>query len=195
MVNEIKQLFEKYKNKESVILETYKLLNYNLNDMTNILKDFNMDVNFINNVIDSYIILSQGSKINKNIKDLITDISVIDENPSILQDLAKIYFYCDEIYFENNEIIIKKKVITKNDEIEQPNIDIEKTIYIALQKIKYNKMDTNAINKISELGNYPKYIKLHSLLMRAIEYQEKIKKLDDSECKINIEKLEELVIS
>lgn len=195
MVNDIKQLFEKYKSKESIILEAYKLSNNNLEDIKNVLKDFNIDSNIINNVIDSYLIVSQGSKVHQNIKDLINNISFIDENPSLLQDLAKIYFYCDDISFENNEISIRKKIITKNDESEQPNIDIDKTIYIALQKIKYNKMDTNAINKISELGNYSKYIKLHSLLMKAIEYQEKIKKLDDNECKMNLEKLESLLIS
>ena len=195
MVNDIQQLFEKYKSKESIILEAYKLSNNNLEDIKNVLKDFNIDSNIINNVIDSYLIVSQGSKVHQNIKDLINDISFIDENPSLLQDLAKIYFYCDEISFENNEISISKKIITKNDESEQPNIDIDKTIYIALQKIKYNKMDTNAINKISELGNYSKYIKLHSLLMKAIEYQEKIKKLDDNECKIDLETLENLLIS
>lgn len=195
MVNDIKQLFEKYKSKESIILEAYKLLNNNLEDIKNVLKDFNIDSNIINNVIDSYLIVSQGSRVDKNIKNLINDIRFIEENPSLLQDLAKIYFYCDEISFENNEITIRKKIITKNDEPEQPNIDIDKTIYIALQKIKYNKMDTNAINKISELGNYSKYIKLHSLLMKAIEYQEKIKKLDDNECKIDLETLENLLIS
>ncbi|MBD3724024.1 MAG: hypothetical protein IE925_16600 [Rhodobacterales bacterium] len=195
MVNDIKQLFEKYKSKESIILEAYKLSNNNLEDIKNVLKDFNIDSNIINNVIDSYLIVSQGSKVDKNIKNLINDISFIDENPSLLQDLAKIYFYCDEISFENNEISIRKKIITKNDEPEQPNIDIDKTIYIALQKIKYNKMDTYAINKISELGNYSKYVKLHSLLMKAIEYQEKIKKLDDNECKIDLETLENLLIS
>lgn len=194
MVNDIKQLFEKYKSKESIILEAYKLSNYNINELTNVLKDLNIDSNIINNVIDSYLIISQGSRVDKNIKDLISDVSFIDENPSLLQDLAKIYFYCDEISFENNEISIRKKIITKNDEPEQPNIDIEKTIYIALQKIKYNKMDTNAINKISELGNYSKYVKLHSL-MKAIEYQEKIKKLDDNECKMSLEALESLLIS
>jgi hypothetical protein len=195
MVNDIKQLCEKYKNSESIILEAYKLSNHNLSDIKNVLKDFNIDSNIINNVIDSFLIVSQGSKVHQNIKDLISDVSFIEENPSILQDLAKIYFYCDEISFENNEISIRKKIITKNDEPEQPNIDIDKTIYIALQKIKYNKMDTNAINKISELGNYSKYIKLHSLLMKAIEYQEKIKKLDDNECKIDLETLENLLIS
>ena len=195
MVNDIKQLCEKYKNSESIILEAYKLSNHNLSDMKNVLKDFNIDSNIINNVIDSYLIVSQGSKVHQNIKDLISDVSFIEENPSILQDLAKIYFYCDEISFENNEISIRKKIITKNDEPEQPNIDIDKTIYIALQKIKYNKMDTNAISKISELGNYSKYVQLHSLLMKAIEYQEKIKRLDDNECKINLEALENLLIS
>lgn len=195
MVNEIKQLCEKYKSRESIILEAYNLLNHNLSDMKNVLKDFNIDSNIINNVIDSFLIVSQGSKVHQNIKDLIIDVNFIEENPSIIQDLAKIYFYCDEISFENNEIIIKKKIITKNNEPEQPNIDIDKTIYIALQKIKYNKMDTNAISKISELGNYSKYIKLHSLLMKAIEYQEKIKILDDNECKINLEALENLLRS
>lgn len=195
MVNDIKQLCEKYKNSESIILEAYKLSNHNLSDMKNVLKDFNIDSNIINNVIDSFLIVSQGSKVHQNIKDLISDVSFIEENPSILQDLAKIYFYCDEISFENNEISIRKKIITKNDEPEQPNIDIDKTIYIALQKIKYNKMDTNAISKISELGNYSKYVQLHSLLMKAIEYQEKIKRLDDNECKINLEALENLLIS
>lgn len=195
MVNNIKQMFEKYKNSESIILEAYKLSNHNLSDMKNVLKDFNIDSNIINNVIDSFLIVSQGSKVHQNIKDLINDINFIDENPSLLQDLAKIYFYCDGITFENNEIIIRKEVITKNDEPEQPNIDIDKTIYIALQKIKYNKMDINAITKISELGNYSKYVKLHSLLMKAIEYQEKIKKLDDNECKMNLEQLESLLIS
>lgn len=195
MVNDIKQLCEKYKNSESIILEAYKLSNHNLSDMKNVLKDFNIDSNIINNVIDSFLIVSQGSKVHQNIKDLISDVSFIEENPSILQDLAKIYFYCDEISFENNEISIRKKIITKNDEPEQPNIDIDKTIYIALQKIKYNKMDTNAISKISELRNYSKYVQLHSLLMKAIEYQEKIKRLDDNECKINLEALESLLQS
>lgn len=195
MVNDIQQLFEKYKSKESIILEAYKLSNHNLEDTKNVLKDFNIDSNIINNVIDSYLIVSQGSKVHQNIKDLICDVSFIEENPSILQDLAKIYFYCNEMIFENNEIIIKKKIITKNDESEQPNIDIDKTIYIALQKIKYNKMDINAITKISELGNYSKYVKLYSLLMKAIEYQEKIKKLDDNECKIDLEALENLLQS
>ncbi len=195
MVNDIQQLFEKYKSKESIILEAYKLSNHNLEDTKNVLKDFNIDSNIINNVIDSYLIVSQGSKVHQNIKDLICDVSFIEENPSILQDLAKIYFYSNEIIFENNEIIIKKKIITKNDESEQPNIDIDKTIYIALQKIKYNKMDINAITKISELGNYSKYVQLHSLLMKAIEYQEKIKKLDDNECKIDLEALENLLQS
>ncbi len=194
MVNDIKQLFEKYKNKESIILESYKLSNKNFEDINNVLKNFNIDSNIINNVIDSYLIVSQGSRVDKKLKDLINDISFIDENPSLLQDLAKIYFYCHEISFVNNEIIIRKKIITKNEEQEQPNIDIDKTIYIALQKIKYNKMDTNAINKISELGSYQKYIKLHSLLMKAIEYQEKIKKLDDNECKIDLETLENMLI-
>lgn len=195
MVNDIKQLFEKYKNEESTILEAYKLSNNNLEYTKNVLKDLNIDSNIINNVIDSYLIVSQGSRVAKNIKDLINDINFIEENPSILQDLAKIYFYCDEISFENNEIIIRKKAITKNNEPEQPNIDIDKTIYIALQKIKYNKMNTNAINKISELRNYPKYSNLHFLLMKAIEFQEKIKKLDDNECKMNLEALEGLLMS
>lgn len=193
MVNDIKQLFKKYKSQESVILEAYKLSNYNLVETKNALKDFNIDLNLINNVIDAYIVLSQGSKVHENLKDLITDAAFVDENPSILQDLAKIYFYCDEIIFENNEIIIKKNIITKNDEPEQPDIDIEKAIHTALYKIKYDKMDTNAINKISELANYPKYIKLYSLLMRAVEYQEKIKKLDDNECKMSLETLENLL--
>ncbi|MDN5063919.1 hypothetical protein [Aliarcobacter butzleri] len=195
MVNDIKQLCKKYKSSESIILEAYKLSNHNLSDMKNVLKDLNIDSNIINNVIDSFLIVSQGSKVHQNIKNLINDVSFIEENPLILQDLAKIYFYCDEITFENNEIIIKKKIITTNDEPEQPNIDIDKTIYIALQKIKYNRMDMNAITKISELGNYSKYIKLHSLLMKAIEYQEKIKKLDDNECEINLEALESLLQS
>ena len=114
MVNDIKQLCEKYKNSESIILEAYKLSNHNLSDMKNVLKDFNIDSNIINNVIDSFLIVSQGSKVHQNIKDLISDVSFIEENPSILQDLAKIYFYCDEISFENNEISIRKKIITKN---------------------------------------------------------------------------------
>lgn len=195
MVNDIKQLFEKYKSRESIILEAYKLSNHNLNDIKNVLKDFNINSNIINNVIDSFLIVSQGTKVHQNIKDLISDVSFIEENPSILQDLAKIYFYCDEIIFENNEIIIKKKIITKNNELEQPNIDTDQTIFIALQKIKYNKMDINAITKISELGNYSKYVRLYYLLMQAIEYQEKIKKLDDSECKMNLETLENLLQS
>lgn len=184
------------KTKESLILQLAKELSYHIDSLYEKVKEFNIDKNFINNVIDAYYILQKGSKTDSKLKELLDNSNFIDSNNSILFDLSKIYFYCDSICLIDNEIIINKSIINNvQQEESEPIINIEKTIYTALQKIKYNRMDNNSINKLGELSKYSSYKKLYKILMLAIENENKIKLLEDDECNLKLEKLEEYLNS
>ena len=194
MVEAIKKIISQYqenriKTKERLILLLAKQVSLDIAQLDNEFKMLNLDLNFVNNIIDSYLIVSHGSKIDMALKKFLENDEIIDSNPNLLQDLAKIYFYCDSISIEDNNILIRKNICLRA-EPNAPKIDIDKAILTALNKIKYNKLTQLDIDKIRELEQYPEYFKLYTLLIKAIEYEIKIKNLTDDQCKITLNELE-----
>lgn len=181
------------KSEERLIVTIGRINNFDVNEVHKVLETIGFNLNKICNIIDSYLILSKGTKIDIEIKKLIEDDEFIDNNHNVLTDLAKIYFYSDSIEFNDNEIIIKKEINCDEVEDDTPVINIDKAIQMTLQKIKYNKMDMTSISKLQELEQYPKYQKLHKLLIKAIEYENRIKTLNDESCKMNLNQLEQFI--
>lgn len=199
MVDDINdQIISDYQNgiirsEVGLILTVGRMCMYDVNEIHQILKTIGFNIKTISNIVDSYMILSKGTKVDEQIKRLVEDNKFIDNNSNILLDLAKIYFYCDYITLENNQIIIKKDIALNEVENSDPNIDVNKAIQMTLQKIKYNKIDANSIAKLQELKEYPKYKKLNELLMKAIEYENRINALDDEACRMSLDELEDFL--
>ncbi|RLA84696.1 MAG: hypothetical protein DRG78_00630 [Epsilonproteobacteria bacterium] len=181
------------KSEVRLILTIGRMCMYDINEIYQILKVLGFNIKTISNIVDSYMILSKGTKIDEQIKRLIEDNEFIDNNSNILLDLAKIYFYCDYITLENNQIIIKKDIVADESESDTLNINVNKAIQMTLQKIKYNKIDATSISKLQELSEYPKYKKLNEILMKAIEYDNKIKALSDDACQMSLDELEDFL--
>ena len=181
------------KSEERLILTVGRIHEYDISGIYKNLENLGFNIHRISNVIDSYLILSKGSKVDIEIKQLIENDEFIDKNHTVITDLAKIYFYSDSIQLSNNEIVIKREINCNTAIDNSPEINIEKAIQMTLQKIKYNKMDITAISKLHELEEYPKYKKLHDLLIKAIEFGSRIKTLDDDSCKMNLAELEQFI--
>jgi hypothetical protein len=184
---------KKIKTSTRLIIEISKIYNNDVEKVFNVLKPFGFSMNIIIQQIDSYLILLQGKKIDIELKKSLERSEILDENESLISDLAKMYFFCDSISLDDNGQVVIKKDISIKDEDDTLEIDVPKAIYMTLQKIKYNKIDDKAILKIQELGKSSKYSDLMNLLIKSVECSSKIKMLDNDQCKMSIDELKEFL--
>jgi len=136
---------------------------------------------------DSYELLMSSTRVTDEVKKLLKEKLFLKQNPNIVLNLARLLFLVDEISIEKDEIVARRKVST----IKEPSIPIDKVIYQYLLKIKYDKLSQNDIYKLNELQQYPSYLKLYTLLKRAIEQKVRIQKINNIEkLKLSIYELE-----
>ena len=178
------------------ILKVSRHLNYNIDLVYKYIGDL-CTIEYIANITDSYLLLQNSSKIDEELSQLLDDEEFLNLNKTILVDLAKIYFYCDSLKFEDGRVVILKEVENNSDKTvnkpivnSDPKIDVNKAISMTLKKIKYSRLDNDSIEKIKQLSNYNSYQELHDLLLKAIEFENRIKQLDD-DCNMSIVELKE----
>lgn len=146
------------------------------------------DKQYVEHIIDAYNLLIHSIKVSEAVKNLLSDVSFIDQNESLILSLAKLYFQADSIELENNEnIVIRKEVlIPRLTDDQAPKINETDLIRKVLQKVKYDKLRDDDIIKLSELRKYQKYQELSALLLHAIDCRTSVKTLDDSEMTMGI---------
>ena len=145
--------------------------------------------------IDAYNLLLNSLKVDDTLKTLLKNVLFIDQNPSIILDLAKLFFQADTMTLIDDKIVIKKEVCLPHIPHEEnaPDINEVDLIRRLLQKIKYDRLNESDINKIIELGKYQKYKLLSSILMNAIDSQALIKTLGDQDMIMNMLDLEQFL--
>ena len=136
---------------------------------------------------DSYELLLSSSRVTDEVKKLLKEKLFLEQNPDIVLNLARLLFLVDGIAIEKDEIVARRTVSI----IKEPDIPIDKVINQYLLKIKYDTLSRNDIDKLNELQQYPSYLRLYTLLKKAIDQKVKIQKIDDLErLKLSIELLE-----
>lgn len=150
-----------------------------------------IDSSIIIKHIDAYNLLLNSPKLDIMLKNMLQDISFIEQNPSVIISLAKLFFQADNIVLENDKIIIKKEVQLPQSTVEENTPDIDEIALIrrVLQKIKYDRIKEQDIHKVNDLAKHQKYKSLSNTLMRAIDYQAAVKTLNDEEMKMNTQEL------
>ena len=157
--------------------------------------------------IDAYFLLQNSSKVHEEVKKLLRDTTFIDVNPKIIYELAKIFFYCDNITLNEHKFFIEKRIETTSNEtsksdnsiknIEQndgiPKIDKQKFIFKVLRKIKYNRLREKDIQQIGKLKNIHGYEDFYLLLEKAIEQSVLFTSKRDEELNLTEEELKEIL--
>jgi len=136
---------------------------------------------------DSYELLMSSTRVTDEVKNLLKEKLFLEQNPEIVLNLARLLFLVDEINIEKDEIVARRRVSI----IKEPNIPVDKVIYQYLVKIKHDTLSQNDISKLNELQQYPSYLRLYTLLKKAIDQKVKIQKIDNLEnFKLSIGELE-----
>lgn len=124
---------------------------------------------------DAYELLMSSFRVDEEVKNLLKEKAFLEQNPSIIINLARLLFLVDSIVIEDNEIVARKSV----SRIEEPKIPVDNVIYQYLVKIKYDTLSSTDISKLNELQQYPSYLTLYNLLNTAIDQRVKVQKIDN----------------
>lgn len=184
------------KNIETLLIELALLYSHNQQKIEEAIQDVsNEPYSVYSKVVEAHKLLNESSKIHENLKSLLNQTQFIDSNPKILLELAKLYFYADTIELIEDKIIASRRVTVTN-EIESyenqtaPVIDVEKVIFMVLQKIKYDRLQNKDLEKLHELNEFSTYKTLYITLIEAINQQHRFKILPDDELKMTLAQLQ-----
>lgn len=198
LISEEREIISKYNLKiitstEAVILEFGRLNKYNATAVAEKTRQVvSLELKYIQNILDAFLLLINGSKIDAEIKSLLGQYQFIDLNPSIVLDLAKIYFYADKFEVQDSQILARKLIVKPENKI-APKIDHNKMIPLILKKIKSDHLSANDLVKINELKEFNEHYKLYENLILAIENKSRIEKLPDIMLQMNLDELAEFL--
>lgn len=179
-------------NIETLILEAGKILNFNVYEVFTQLNDVSgIVLKNVENIIDGYLLLSKGNKLTEDVKSLINEESFIDQNPSVISHLSKIYFHADHIKLVDNNIVAQTEISLPKEEKNIPDIKAEKVIPQVLKKLKYNRFLPKDLESIQQIGKFSQYRDLYDLIIQAIDKQNLILKLSDDDLFMNFSQLKE----
>lgn len=178
-------------NLETLIIEVSKILESNVDDVYENLKDIaGVTLKSIQNIIDAYSLLMRGNKVELELKNLINQERFIDQNPTFISSLSKIYFHADVIRLEGDNVVVKKEILLpKIVENNIPEIKAEKVISQVLKKLKYDRFLPKDLESIQQIGSFREYRELHDLLINAIDQQYLIRQLRDEELAMDLTEL------
>lgn len=184
------------KNIEALLIELALLYSHNQQKIEEAIQEVSDEPYIVYaKVVEAHKLLNESSKIHENLKSLLNQTQFIDSNPKILLELAKLYFYADTIELIEDKIIASRKVTVTNEIENQadqnaPEIDVEKIIFIVLQKIKYDRLQNKDLEKLHELNEFSMYKTLYMTLLEAINQKHRFKILPDDELKMTLPQLE-----
>lgn len=177
---------------ETLIIEIGKIVAFNVHEIYEYIKDIpGIAFKNIENTIDGYILLSQGNKLSGELKNLLIQETFLDNNPTLISSLSKIYFHADLIVLEGSNIVIKKEILLPKIEKNIPNIKAEKVIPQVLKKLKYDRFLPKDLESIQQIGSFIEYRELYDLLIKAIDKQYLIRQLQDEDLLMDLLALKE----
>lgn len=197
MVAKQQELIFRYNTKtikhiETLIIELAKVNNFNAEEVKSLLDFVEINLKYIQNLCDGFLLLKNGNIVSSKVKEYIQEESFIDQNPNILLELAKIYFYSDSIDIQDSKIIVSKSIKLPQKQ-DVPVIDYDSIIPKVLKRIKHDLLTNQELNKFKELQNYQEHQDFSKLIMLSIESKVKIKKLSDDDLNITISDLQQLL--